>query len=88
MEGRRWRSGAAARRPRPARPGGRLVRGSTAIAALDRITVGTLVGLVAAGHTKDDILRLYAYVEAEDIRQALEYAARRAEEVGLPLAKP
>jgi uncharacterized protein (DUF433 family) len=50
-----------------------------------RVTVGTLVGLVAAGHDRDDILKLYPYLEAEDIAQALKYAAWRAEEIDLPL---
>lgn len=40
-----------------------------------RMTVGTLVGLVAAGRTTAEILALYPYLEAEDIRQALSYAA-------------
>jgi uncharacterized protein (DUF433 family) len=50
-----------------------------------RVTVGTVVGLVAAGHTKADILKLYPYLEAADIDEALAYAAWRAEEVELPL---
>ena len=53
-----------------------------------RVTVGTVVGLVAAGHSREEILRLYPYLEAEDIPQALEYAAWRSEEVELPLAGP
>ncbi len=51
-----------------------------------RVTVGTIVGLVAAGHTADDILRAYPYLEEADIREALTYAAWRVEEVELPLA--
>ncbi len=51
-----------------------------------RMTVGTLVGLVAAGQTRAEILALYPYLEEEDIRQALSYAAWRAEEVEVPLA--
>jgi uncharacterized protein (DUF433 family) len=50
-----------------------------------RVTVGTIVGLVAAGHSFEDILRAYPYLEDEDIRQALEYAAWRVEEVEVPL---
>jgi uncharacterized protein (DUF433 family) len=46
-----------------------------------RITVGTVVGLVAAGRTRDEILREYPYLEAEDIAEALSYAAWRAKEV-------
>ena len=51
-----------------------------------RVTVGTIVGLIASGHLKEDILRLYPYLESEDIDQALSYAAWRVEEIDLPLA--
>ena len=51
-----------------------------------RVTVGTVVGLVAAGHSHEDILRLYPYLTAEDIREALSYAAWRVEEVEVSLA--
>ncbi|MCX5757961.1 MAG: DUF433 domain-containing protein [Candidatus Hydrogenedentes bacterium] len=51
-----------------------------------RVTAGTVVGLIAAGHSKDDVLRLYPYLEAEDIDQALAYAAWRAQEVEVPLS--
>jgi uncharacterized protein (DUF433 family) len=50
-----------------------------------RVTVGTLVGLVAAGHANSEILAAYPYVEEEDIRQALAYAAWRVEEIEVPL---
>lgn len=50
-----------------------------------RVTVGTVVGLVASGYSAADILEAYPYLEAEDIRQALAYAAWRVEEVELPL---
>jgi len=50
-----------------------------------RVTVGTIVGLFASGHTFDEILKLYPYLEEEDLREALAYAAWRAEEVELPL---
>jgi uncharacterized protein (DUF433 family) len=43
------------------------------------------VGLVATGHSFSDILSAYPYVEEEDIRQALAYAARRVEEIEVPL---
>ena len=52
-----------------------------------RVTVGTIVGLLASGHTKEDVLRLYPYLEPEDISQALSYAAWRSEEFEVPLAK-
>lgn len=52
-----------------------------------RVTVGTVVGLVAAGRTRDEILREYPYLEAEDIAEALSYAAWRAEEVEVRLGR-
>ena len=52
-----------------------------------RVTVGTIVGLVAAGHTNEEILREYPYLEAADIAEALSYAAWRAEEVEVPLGQ-
>jgi uncharacterized protein (DUF433 family) len=50
-----------------------------------RITAGTIAGLVATGHTHAEILKLYPYLEEEDIVQALKYAAWRAEEIEMPL---
>jgi uncharacterized protein (DUF433 family) len=50
-----------------------------------RVTVGTIAGLVASGHSHAEILRLYPCLEDEDITQALKYAAWRAEEVEMPL---
>jgi uncharacterized protein (DUF433 family) len=50
-----------------------------------RVTVGTLVGLVAAGRSPAEILGAYPYLEQDDIRQALTYAAWRVEEIELPL---
>lgn len=50
-----------------------------------RVTVGTVVGVLASGVGHEAILEAYPYLEAEDIRQALAYAAWRAEEVDLPL---
>ena len=40
-----------------------------------RVTVGTIVGLVASEISFNDILQAYPYLETEDIRQALTYAA-------------
>ncbi len=51
-----------------------------------RVTVGTIVGLVAAGHSHQEILRLYPYLAAEDIHEALSYAAWRVGEFEVPLA--
>jgi len=51
-----------------------------------RVTVGMIVGQIGAGHTIDELLADYPYLEREDIMQALRYAAWRAEEreVNLP----
>jgi uncharacterized protein (DUF433 family) len=53
-----------------------------------RVTVGTVVGLVASGHTTEEILAAYSYLEGPDIQQALAYAAWRADEIVVPLAEP
>jgi uncharacterized protein (DUF433 family) len=50
-----------------------------------RVTVGVIVGLIAAGHSNAEILKAYPYLEEEDIREALAYAAWRVEEMELPL---
>ena len=51
-----------------------------------RVTVGTIVGLLAAGHSEDEILKAYPYLERDDIREALAYAAWRVEEIEVPLS--
>jgi uncharacterized protein (DUF433 family) len=51
-----------------------------------RVTVGTIIGLIASGADRDEILRLYPYLELDDIVAALAYASWRAEERELPLA--
>jgi uncharacterized protein (DUF433 family) len=50
-----------------------------------RVTVSMVVGLVATGKTNAEILAAYPYLEEEDIRQALAYAAWRAGEVEVNL---
>jgi uncharacterized protein (DUF433 family) len=50
-----------------------------------RVTVGTVVGLLASGHSADDILRAYPYLEKEDVGAALSYAAWRSGEAEVPL---
>jgi uncharacterized protein (DUF433 family) len=50
-----------------------------------RITVSLIVNLVANGMTMAEILDTYPYLEPEDIRQALQYAAWLAEEAIYPL---
>ena len=50
-----------------------------------RVTVGTIVGLIASGHSTEDILRAYPYLEPEDLQAALTYAAWRVEEIEVSL---
>ena len=50
-----------------------------------RVTVGAIVGLVASGYSKENIVEMYPYLEKEDITQALQYAAWRADELEQPL---
>lgn len=45
-----------------------------------RIPVSTVVGKIAHGATVDEVLEDYPDLEAEDIQQALEYAAWLAQE--------
>jgi uncharacterized protein (DUF433 family) len=45
-----------------------------------RVTVGTVVGLLAAGWSRHEILKAYPYLEPEDLKEALTYAAWRVEE--------
>jgi uncharacterized protein (DUF433 family) len=48
-----------------------------------RMTVSLVVNLVANGMSVEDIIREYPELEAEDIRQALQYASALAnEEIG------
>jgi uncharacterized protein (DUF433 family) len=53
-----------------------------------RVTVGTIVGLLASGRTQDEVLAAYPYLEAADIQAALAYAAWRSEEFDVPLKSP
>jgi uncharacterized protein (DUF433 family) len=53
-----------------------------------RVTVGTIVGLVAAGRSREEILKAYPHLEPEDIDQALTYTAWRVEEQEVPLPVP
>jgi hypothetical protein len=39
-----------------------------------RVTVGTLVGLMASGRTPEDILKAYPYLEVADIDAVLAYS--------------
>jgi uncharacterized protein (DUF433 family) len=50
-----------------------------------RFTVAHLVRLVAAGWTLDRIREEFPFIEADDVREALQYAAASAEVTMLPL---
>jgi uncharacterized protein (DUF433 family) len=52
-----------------------------------RITVSLVLNLVANGMSTEEILRAYPYLETEDLRQALRYAAWLADETVVPLAQ-
>ena len=45
-----------------------------------RFPVSRLLGLLAAGETKETILKNYPYLESKDIEEALRYATYLAEE--------
>jgi uncharacterized protein (DUF433 family) len=53
-----------------------------------RIPVATVVGMVADGMDNREILEAYPDLEAEDIAEALRYAAEAVRERELPLALP
>ena len=50
-----------------------------------RIPVAAIVGMVAEGMTEPEILKAYPDLQAEDIREALRYAAEAVRERELPL---
>ncbi len=51
-----------------------------------RVTVGMVLNQLGAGHSIEQILTDFAYLEREDILQALRYAAWRSEEREVMLA--
>lgn len=51
-----------------------------------RVTAAMIVREPAFGTTRERLLEAYPYLEAEDIRQAMEYAAWRLQERDLPMA--
>jgi len=53
-----------------------------------RVTVSMVLGQLAAGRTADDLLEDYPYLEREDIKAALEYAAAVVNEREVPAARP
>lgn len=53
-----------------------------------RIPVATVVAMVADGMTEAEILRAYPDLQAQDIHEALHYAAEAVQERELPLVVP
>ena len=51
-----------------------------------RVTVSTILGLLAAGSRREEILRSYPFLESADIDACLAYAAWRTQEYETPLA--
>jgi uncharacterized protein (DUF433 family) len=51
-----------------------------------RVTVGTVLGQLAVGHSIDDVLRDFPYIQREDVLQALQYAAWKAQEEQVELS--
>ena len=52
-----------------------------------RFPVSRLLGLLASGETRESILAAYPYLQAEDIDEALRYAACLAEDETVELAR-
>ena len=51
-----------------------------------RVTVGMIVGQIGVGRSVDEILSDYAYLERDDVMEALRYAAWRSDEREVVLA--
>lgn len=51
-----------------------------------RFPVSRLLGLLASGQSREEILRAYPYLESADIDEALRYAASLAEDEVIELA--
>ncbi len=56
------------------------VMGGKACIRGTRVTVGMVVAQIGAGHSVEEILADFPYLERDDIMQALRYAAWRSEE--------
>ena len=52
-----------------------------------RFPVSRLLGLLAAGESREQILKAYPYLESADIDEALRYAAYLAEEETVELSR-
>jgi uncharacterized protein (DUF433 family) len=53
-----------------------------------RVTVSMVLGQLAGGHSIDEVLGDYPYLEREDILAALEYASVMVNEREVPVARP
>ena len=53
-----------------------------------RITVGTVIGLLASKKSREEVLAMYPYLEDEDITAALNYAMLLANDQDLPIERP
>lgn len=63
-----------------------VMRGKACVRGM-RVTVGMIVGQIGAGRSIDEVLGDYPCLEREDVMQALRYAAWRAEERDIVLAR-
>jgi uncharacterized protein (DUF433 family) len=52
-----------------------------------RVTVATVLGIMASGRVTEEILAAYPYLERDDLFQALAYASWRLEEAEQPLSR-
>ena len=62
------------------------VMGGKACIRRMRVTVGMVLSQIGAGHSVEEVIADYSYLEREDIMQAIRYAAWRAEEREVMLA--
>ena len=53
-----------------------------------RVTVGMVLGQLAAGRTVDEVVVDYPYLDRDDVLAALEYAAAAVSEREVPVARP
>jgi uncharacterized protein (DUF433 family) len=51
-----------------------------------RIPMATVIGMVTEGISHEEILKVYPYLETEDIQEGLHFAAEAVREGELPLA--
>jgi uncharacterized protein (DUF433 family) len=65
----------------------KIIAGQACIRGM-RVPVSLIVNLVANGKTTEEIIEDYPYLEPEDIRQSLLYAAWLTQEKVIPLATP